>query len=387
MDQYARGKMVIHSSHLIDNCLFIIHSMLYSLSSHLLHFFVATLFSFEKFVGTFLQAFLILYFVHWHWNRFDISLDAVIKYFACGFIITTSTAVCFELLESTVLNLAFKIITTFIIIDEEQNDDGYGGSMNLFEGGYGFNVFEGGHGLYSAVDDRKKAFQRQHPFLAIVFLFCSAYIIAALVEESCKYFGFKMVEHPDLVPDADLENAVAYGVFDDDEDDEDRFECGGGLECGDDLDDLDGGDFRDLDAARQAVSSRFIDGSTDGDYETKEQRLTRRDRAQLYECPPKSLCSTGAAITVAMVSVALGFACCENLIYIFFYNRGPLDSEIAVLISRSLFPVHPLCAGKFCIHKHEYILTTKFVDTLCISCTCTFYTENHLQFICLYLPL
>lgn len=30
--------------------------------------------------------------------------------------------------------------------------------------------------------------------------------------------------------------------------------------------------------------------------------------------------SIGAAITVAMVAVAVGFACCENLVYIFLYN-------------------------------------------------------------------
>jgi hypothetical protein len=30
--------------------------------------------------------------------------------------------------------------------------------------------------------------------------------------------------------------------------------------------------------------------------------------------------SIGAAITVAMVATAVGFACCENLVYIFLYN-------------------------------------------------------------------
>ena len=61
-------------------------------------------------MATFVQAFLIVFFVHWVWYRFDLSPDAVIKYFACiGFIITTSTALCFELLESVFFNERLKL--------------------------------------------------------------------------------------------------------------------------------------------------------------------------------------------------------------------------------------------------------------------------------------
>ncbi len=46
-----------------------------------------------------------------------------------------------------------------------------------------------------------------------------------------------------------------------------------------------------------------------------------------------------------MVSVALGFACCENLLYVFVYSPPSLGIEISTLLARSFFPVHPLCAA------------------------------------------
>ena len=112
-----------------------------------------------------------------------------------------------------------------------------------------------------------------------------------------------------------------------------------------------------MDAVVGASQETFISSSTQNVPRTKE--------------------SIGAAITVAMVSVAVGFACCENLVYIFLYNGSsatngsffdliffvwPLSGpeyissthfllltsiylEIAVLLARSIFPVHPLCAA------------------------------------------
>ncbi len=253
-------------------------------------------------------------------------------------------------------------------LEEESDDTGYAGASsfyNIFPGisssGTSFggsNLFDystsyGGDSLFDSVEERKKAFQRQYPILSIIFLFCSAYLIAALVEESCKYFGYRMIDHPDFVKDTDLEKAVALGVFEDDEDDDDddRFECGGGFECGDD-DDVNDENDRDLEhPVRQTISSRFIDvdmSPSEEDGRTNAQTEQLREKAEIYPLSePKTLVSTGSAITIAMVSVSLGFAACENLIYIFLYNRGTLNAEIAVLLSRSLFPVHPLCAGEF----------------------------------------
>jgi hypothetical protein len=59
----------------------------------------------------------------------------------------------------------------------------------------------------------------------------------------------------------------------------------------------------------------------------------------------RSLSSIRAGVTVAMVAVALGLTCCENILHIFVYNRTSLQSEITTLIAKSLFPVHPLAAA------------------------------------------
>ena len=105
----------------------------------------------------------------------------------------------------------------------------------------------------------------EYPGLFIFINFVNAYLVAALCEESIKYFGYRMVETPDLL------------------------------------------------------------SSTTNNSKTMK--------------------STGAGVTVAMVSVALGFACCENLMYIFVYSPPSLGVEVSTLLARSLFPVHPLCAA------------------------------------------
>ena len=46
-----------------------------------------------------------------------------------------------------------------------------------------------------------------------------------------------------------------------------------------------------------------------------------------------------------MVSVALGFACCENLLYVFVYSPPSIGVGISTLLARSFFPVHSLCAA------------------------------------------
>merc|ERR1712127_570630 len=46
---------------------------------------------------------------------------------------------------------------------------------------------------------------------------------------------------------------------------------------------------------------------------------------------------------LAMVSVAIGFECIENLLYI---SKGEtLGNELSILLQRSVVPVHPICAA------------------------------------------
>jgi len=116
----------------------------------------------------------------------------------------------------------------------------------------------------------------------VFFQFVNAFCVAALVEEMVKYFSYRMVVTPDLNP-----------------------------------------------------RLRAVPLSTNVSSEEADHVDERRNSKK----------STGSGITVAMVSVALGFACCENLLYVFVYSPPSIGNEISVLLVRSFFPVHPLCAA------------------------------------------
>jgi len=315
------------------------------------------------FIATFLQAFLILYLVHWRLHRFDLSLDAVIKYFASGFILSITSALFFE----SFISLALQLVLVIIMPPQVANNDGGYGQASEYRPYFSF-IEESPWNMYADSDGDKIAFHRQHPIISTIFLFLNAYVVAALVEELSKYFGFIMVEHPDFLCDSELKAAAEFSACDGEDDDsgaggdeseedsvaeigvndspcvsltfEGRFNCAGGgkFNCtGGDGFNCAGGeqDNRGLASDNRQISKRFLG----------ENDATEQHRVELHPAPPRSSRSIGAGITVAMVSVALGFACCENLIYIFLYHGDSLGSEVTVLIFRSLFPVHPLCAA------------------------------------------
>jgi len=219
------------------------------------------------------------------------------------------------MIQSVILQIIFSVLMFTLGVKIEDH------------GGYGYI------GIYSvldssvpikSMDDFKDAFNREYPFIAIVFLFFSAFGVAALVEELSKYFGFKIVDHPDFLQEDELRSAAQHGISLREQRGKKvkpRYEWGGGL---------------DYSMEVENTSSQLLDTDTDD---------TMNIPIELQECPPRSASSLGTAITVAMVAVALGFACCENLIYIYIYTGQSLDMEISVLISRSLFPIHPLCAA------------------------------------------
>lgn len=203
-------------------------------------------------VATFGQAFLILWFVHWQWHRFDLSMDALVKYFASGFCLCTFLSMMYEILLSTI----FGFFSYLIVI---------------------IGVSQGDATTPEQVEKAAADFAEEHVGIFAVFVFLNAFVVAAMVEELSKYFGYYMVETPDLMDPKEL---------------------------------------------------------------ILEENAT--------EPPPskdKSLVSQGAGITVAMVAVAAGFACSENLLYVFVYTPPGLTNEIATLVARSMFPIHPLCAA------------------------------------------
>mmetsp|Transcript_4793 Transcript_4793/g.6716 ORF Transcript_4793/g.6716 Transcript_4793/m.6716 type:complete len:861 (+) Transcript_4793:508-3090(+) len=322
------------------------------------------------FVATFGQSFVILYFIHWQWNRFDISLDAVIKFFACGFLLTTTTAIGFELLESILLKAFAVLLMKFLPLEVQSGNYNYGSSgsgsdvsiIDFTSYGSGLSSIGDSYSSTTAASSGKSAYKdafvRQYPWIQIIFTFCSAYLVAALVEETCKHFGFLMVEHPDFMTETELQAAADFGVPKRDENmPDDRFEWGGGLdglECGDcddpdpegtNYDSFDEKSARDRDPDRRSTAKNGASATSSSSNNPTVASGITMAKVELVPCPKRTYQSKAGAITVAMVAVSLGFQCCENLIYIFVYNNKDLVTEVAVLISRSLFPIHPLCAA------------------------------------------
>lgn len=201
-------------------------------------------FNFENMIVLLLtlgQAFFIEYLVHWRWNRFHLSFDSVVKYFACGFLLTTPMALVFEAIVSTVTTIAWVLIVSLVVSTDTDLADAF-------------------------ATDSKKAMKKlavEHQGVFIFYLFLNSFVVAGLVEEMVKYFGYWMVIVPDLLPQDDVSTQSS--------------------ENGDANIDSEEGE------SRQGESSAVTNNGG--------------NRA--------SAKSTGIGITVAMVSVALGFACCE----------------------------------------------------------------------------
>jgi len=157
-------------------------------------------------VTTFLQSFVVMYCVHWGWHRFDLSIDAVIKYFACGFVLCTSMAFAVEFCALFVFKMTTLIVVGMLDVQEVQ-DNGYGGIRSSGMQLVGDDTDTGNHRyltfiygiendnqvahdrFLAAIDDILEGFFDRQPFAKILYMLVSAYLTAGLVEELCKYFG------------------------------------------------------------------------------------------------------------------------------------------------------------------------------------------------------
>jgi hypothetical protein len=251
------------------------------------------------FVATWLQAFGLLAFLISTANRpkdSQLSFDAMIKFFASGFVLSTSLAVFWELVVSLVLKMVVSLSLAIAGVDVITSENGYTlaglvgfASTSVTAPFLAADTSSGEHQNFI------KVFGNSHPIFYTFFLLIDAFVMAALVEELCKYFGYRMVEHPDFFSKQDLAESTRV-VYDENEDESD---------------------------------------------EDRRQRLERPS----YSNQRTSVQAQGSAITIAMISVAMGFTCCENLVYIFIYNGSSLEMELWVLLVRSFFPVHALTAA------------------------------------------
>eukprot|EP00816_Leptocylindrus_hargravesii_P006219 CAMPEP_0196821440 /NCGR_PEP_ID=MMETSP1362-20130617/79252_1 /TAXON_ID=163516 /ORGANISM="Leptocylindrus danicus, Strain CCMP1856" /LENGTH=174 /DNA_ID=CAMNT_0042200621 /DNA_START=19 /DNA_END=539 /DNA_ORIENTATION=- len=69
-------------------------------------------------IATFAQSFVVIYFVHWLFCRFHLSLDAVIKLFAAGFILAVPTAYSIEgIIQAVVVITAWFLYVFLKLMD------------------------------------------------------------------------------------------------------------------------------------------------------------------------------------------------------------------------------------------------------------------------------
>lgn len=159
-------------------------------------------------------------------------------------------------------------------------------------------------------DDILQGLFDRSPVARIVYILVTAYLMTGLVEELCKYFGFVMVDHPDFCSDYELSKSKSTIST-------------------------------QLSRSRSGESESDVESS----YNYTEQQVPDTIASFEPSMQKRSLSSIRAGVTVGMVAVALGFTCCENILYIFVYNRSSLHSQITTLLAKSLFPVHPLAAA------------------------------------------
>lgn len=250
---------------------------------------------------------------------------------------------CFELCFELVIYLFLILAISVSGITEVQSQD-FGSGVASF-GKLGIqsvsNGVGGGHGRYlqDQTEGMIKTFAKEFPAITYVYLFINAFLMAAMVEELAKYFGFQMIEHPDFLSDEQLQEgaeAVEAAL----ENKESEYEDDGSEDAKPDR------GCATYEAMGDTVATT-VDAAVSTAAEAVGATSPRAEsNLKLVPAPTKTCNGRAAAITVAMVAVALGFACCENLVYIFiFAPSSDLETKIGVLVLRSLFPVHPLLAA------------------------------------------
>jgi len=269
---------------------------------------------FGVYIATWFQSVGLLALIVWYSSlqkKSELSLDAMIKYFASGFILSTSLAVFWEIFISLTLRAVIEILLLLSgtsLVKRGGYSDAESPQM-AWSTTFGATFFSRAAAESSGGSkDFLEIFGNEHPVLYTFIIFINSFLVAAAIEEMCKYFGYRMVEHPDFFSRQELEEASRIVSSGNEENEDD---------CQDD--------------EEEAPKTARKDNS----------RLRRPD----YSNHRTSFQSQGTAITLAMVSVAMGFTCCENLVYIFKYTGSSAKMELTVLISRSFFPVHPIAAA------------------------------------------
>jgi RsiW-degrading membrane proteinase PrsW (M82 family) len=292
-------------------------------------------------LATFTQSFVLLGTCTYFINRMkpsELSLDAIIKYYASGFFLSASLALFWEIVSVTIINTFITLVLAIVGIDRLENPQSdhswtrqpFGTNSIVQSSSSTFTKrLVTGNNIYDSVSvnrtDYATIFGLDHPVLYTIYIMIATFVVAGFIEEMCKYYGYRMVEHPDFFTRQELEEASAAILQQQHRRHNDH----------DDIDDDDNDDdFDDENDNSNAHCQPSIRNDS-----------TFRPSVVNYSKQRQSVQGRGAAITLAMVSVAIGFACCENLIYIFHYAGESVMLELGVLLERSIFPIHPVLAA------------------------------------------
>ena len=168
-----------------------------------------------------------------------------------------------------------------------------------------------------------------------------AFLVAAAVEELCKYYSFRAVEHPDLLFLTGLDRLKQdkKAMIGGDQAYPCSFNNASSENCR-------GQSFDRSFSFNKSDRKRHHRGNNSPAGTPRRNRNPRfGDDDQNDEPDIRTPRQQAAAVTTAMISVAVGLACAENFIYVFFLGGNNTQEEIIMLIFRSIFPVHALCAG------------------------------------------
>ena len=163
-----------------------------------------------------------------------------------------------------------------------------------------------------------------------------AFFIAAMIEEMCKYYAFRTIEHPDLI--------FLTGLNRDKRDKISSYGGNNAYAFSSDNNAL----ISRSDTFDSAYSQRKSDSPRShrgGGSRSPGRRKKGRNADDIDDNDVRTLRQKAAAVTTAMISCAVGLACAENFIYVFFLGGSNAQEEMTMLIFRSIFPVHALCAA------------------------------------------
>jgi len=280
-------------------------------------------------IATFSQSLVVLLIVFGIFHRSDLSFDAVVKFFTVGFFISVPAGFAIQGLIYAI----FSIITSL--------------------------VYPACYWIWG--EDLDIWYTNNYLILMMTVELFNGYFVAAVVEELVKYYGFRFLEHPDLLfltgLDRTAEQAKNSGGLD-------AYKYDSQLVCTfSSAEDSDGGSLEGRGRrAGGGMSSK------------RRGKLSKGNDLMDDDVEPelRTLQQQGAAITTGMISVAVGLACAENFIYVFFLSNYDEDdgyvvtdaervsSRMSLLLLRSIFPVHALSAAmqsvsmirKFIEEKH-----------------------------------